>query len=246
MADHQLGLPTPPKAAGASYAWTMYLVTKSIQFYSPDFMDAVAHILHAHPTSFVALVVDIGRVNRGFDVHNQCQETILDGIESRLYALERGLSTSAVRSSPPVPVLERTAISGRVRFVDKGDHPYFMSLLSMTDVLLQPMPLDGTTTTLEAVSLATPTVLFEGPAIGGRMGQAIYRHMNVTRNIARSKDEYVDIAVRLGRDRDFNAALRREVAEKRETHSVYQDPTAITHLASWLEEAVRKSNGKTF
>ena len=241
LADHQLGLPTPPKAKGAPYAWTMYLVTKSIQFYSPDFMDTIAHILHQHPHSFVALLVDIGRINRGFDVHNQCQETILDGIESRLYALERGIPTSAVRSSPPVPIVERTAISGRVRFVDKGDHDYFMSLLHMTDVLLQPMPLDGTTTTLEGVTLATPTVLFEGPAIGGRMGQAIYRHMGVTANIAQSQEEYIDIAVRLGKDRDFNAGMRKEVAEKREHSRVYQDPTAITHMAEWIETAVKRN-----
>ena len=242
LADHQLRLPTPANAAGARYAWTMYLVTKSIQFYSPEFMDTVAHILHRHPASFVALLVDIGRVSRGFDVHNQCQESILSGIESRLYALGRDLSTSAVRSSPPVPVLDRSAISGRVRFVDKGDHDYFMSLLRMTDVLLQPMPLDGTTTTLEAVTLATPTVLFEGPAIGGRMGQAIYRHMGITANIARTQEEYVDIAVRLGQDRDFNAWLRNEVEQRREQHSVYQDAQAIERMAHFLEEAVRNKS----
>ena len=246
LADHQLGLPTPPKPAGAAYAWTMYLVTKSIQFYSPDFMDAVAHILHRHASSFVALLVDIGKVSRGFDVHNQCQESILDGIESRLHALNHGLSTSATRSSPPVPVLDRSAISGRVRFVDKGDHDYFMSLLRMTDVLLQPMPLDGTTTTLEALSIATPTVLFEGATIGGRMGQAIYRHIHVTANLAQTQEEYVDIAVRLGQDRTFNTWLRKEVEEKREAHHLYQDPAAIDTLATWLQTAVTESNAKTF
>ena len=241
LADHQLGLPAPPLPAGARYAWSMYLVTKSIQFYSPDFMDCVARILHAHPASFVALVVDIGRQSRGFDLHNECQETILSGIESRLHALDSEQPTSAAASSPPVPILQRQRLSGRVRFIDKGDHDYFMSLLSMTDVLLQPMPLDGTTTTLEAVSLATPTVLFEGPMIGGRMGSAIYRHMNVTACIAGSLQQYVDIAVRLGTDRAFNAQLRQSVRDNSERHRVFQDERAVQALADFLHSAVSEA-----
>ena len=240
LADHQLNLPLPAKpSSDARHAWTMYLVTKSVQFYSPDFMDALAHILYGHPSSFVALVHDIGKQSRGFDVHNQCQETILDGIETRLYALEHAANTSAAVSSPAVPRMDRSSISGRVRFVDKGDHDYFMSLLAMTDVLLQPMPLDGTTTTLEAVSLATPTVLFAGNTIGGRMGHAIYTHMHVTDSVASSKQEYIDIAVRLGRDRQFNAELREKVRVNRERYKVFKDPAAITAMADWLERTVK-------
>ena len=241
LADHQLNLPLPAKPSpDTRYAWTMYLVTKSVQFYSPDFMDALAHILHDHPASFVALVHDIGKQSRGFDVHNQCQETILDGIESRLYALSHQTNTSAAVSSPAVPTTDRSAISGRVRFVDKGDHEYFMSLLAMTDVLLQPMPLDGTTTTLEAVSLATPTVLFAGNTIGGRMGHAIYQHMHVTDALAHSKQQYVDIAVRLGRDKQFNAELRQKVRANRDAYAVFKDKQAITAMADWLERAVQE------
>ena len=241
LADHQLNLPRPANSPpGADHAWTMYLVTKSVQFYSPDFMDALAHILHRHPSSFVALVHDIGKQSRGFDVHNQCQETILDGIESRLYALQHQTNTSAAVSSPAVPSRDRSAISGRVRFVDKGDHDYFMSLLAMTDVLLQPMPLDGTTTTLEAASLATPTVLFAGHTIGGRMGHAIYTHMHVTDNIAHSKQQYIDIAVRLGRDRQFNAELREAVKVNRDRYRLFKDEQAIAVMAEWLERAVRE------
>ena len=241
LADHQLTLAPPAQpSAGARYAWTMYLVTKSVQFYSPDFMDALAHILHRHPGSFVALVHDIGKQSRGFDVHNQCQETILDGIESRLYALVHATNTSAAVSSPAVPSKDRSAISGRVRFVDKGDHDYFMSLLAMTDVLLQPMPLDGTTTTLEAVSLATPTVLFAGNTIGGRMGHAIYTHMHVTDNVAETKQQYIDIAVKLGRDRQFNEQLREKVRVNRDKYKVFKDPEAISVMADWLEKIVRE------
>ena len=250
LADHQLNLPLPSSASAPSsdggqsgHAWTMYLVTKSVQFYSPDFMDALAHILHRHPASFVALLHDIGKQSRGFDVHNQCQETILDGIESRLYALQHAANTSAAVSSPAVPQLDRSSISGRVRFVDKGDHDYFMSLLAMTDVLLQPMPLDGTTTTLEAVSLATPTVLFAGNTIGGRMGHAIYTHMHVTDNIAHTREQYIDIAVRLGQDEHFNAELREKVRVNRDKYSVFKDTAAIQHMSEWLTQTVKHRLG---
>ena len=241
LADHQLGLTLPARPApDAEHAWTMYLVTKSVQFYSPDFMDALAHILHLHRASFVALLHDIGKQSRGFDVHNQCQETILDGIESRLYALDHQSNTSAAVSSPAVPTVDRSSISGRVRFVDKGDHDYFMSLLAMTDVLLQPMPLDGTTTTLEAVSLATPTVLFAGSTIGGRMGHAIYRHMHVTDNVASTQQEYIDVAVRLGKDRHFNAELREKVRVNRDKYKVFKDAAAIDAMADWLTRVVKE------
>ena len=257
--------------------YTMYLVTKSVQFFSPAFLDALAGILHGHPGSFLALVMDTGKNTRGYDMHNACVDLVFEGIESRLRALkvkdgliedltpaeqaaaeaaakqrrasrhpqsgghpaENDVLGSILRSAPPP--LARPGISGRIRFIDRGDHAYFLGLLChAADVLLQPLPLDGTTTTLEAVSCAVPTVVHRSAMVGGKMASAIYEHMGITSTLATSVEQYIDIAVRLGTDPAFHAQVRSDLQQATEQeHRIFEDPRAIEAYGEWLEQAVK-------
>lgn len=278
----------------ASSKYTLYLVTKSTQFFSPAFQSALASILHRHPRAFLVLLMETGKNTKGFDAANQCVETVYEGIERRMRQLRRRdrggekqqqeeepekeedeaeaaewerkaradrhpvssaplSSSSSSSSSPPwsqdvlgrllsstSPPRRRPSVSGRIRFVDRGDHAYFLSLLRVADVLLQPMPLDGTTTTLEAISVGTPTVVHRSETSGGRMAWAIYRHMGFTETCATTTDEYVDIAVRLGTDPAFAQRVREkllEVAGQVGPGRVFEDSNAIDAYAEWLEQA---------
>lgn len=264
--------------SGRSHSkYTMYLVTKSVQFFSPSFLDALAGILHRHPGSFLALVMDTGKNTRGYDMHNACIDLVFEGIESRLRALkvkagevedltpsehaaaaaaaeqrrasrhppsgghpaENDVLGSILRSAPAP--LSRPGISGRIRFIDRGDHAYFLGLLChAADVLLQPLPLDGTTTTLEAVSCAVPTVIHRSAMIGGKMAWALYEHMGVRSTLATSVEQYIDIAVRLGTDAAFHAEVRAQLQQATDQeHRLFEDPRAIESYVDWIERAVK-------
>lgn len=281
-ADFSAALRAQPLSPGGRFAskYTMYLVTKSVQFFSASFLDALAHILHRHPGAFLALLMDTGKNTRGYDMHNACIDFVFEGIESRLRALknkeegkpseetetpeereaaavaaaqrrasrhpqsgghpaENDVLGSILRSAPtPLP---RPGISGRIRFVDRGDHAYFLGLLChAADVLLQPLPLDGTTTTLEAVSCAVPTVVHRSATVGGKMAWALYKHMGLESTLASSVEQYVDIAVRLGTDASFHAQVRAQLQQAtEEEHRIFEDPRAIQAYVDWIEQAVQ-------
>jgi hypothetical protein len=266
--------PSPNITSSPSSKYTLYLVTKSVQFFSPDFQQALASILHRHPRSFLVLLMDTGRHTKGFDTGNACVEEIYDGIESRLKNLQqkgrkpskeevewtrRAREQRHPSDTPGSPPWEndvlssllsstslpssRPGVSGRIRFVDRGDHPYFMHLVRVADVLLQPMPLDGTTTTLEAITLGTPTVIHRSQTIGGRMAWAIYRKMGFTETCAATMEEYVDIAVRLGTDPAFAQRVRDRLSlasSQSGRGQVFEDPQAIEAYAEWIEQATSK------
>lgn len=76
------------------------------------------------------------------------------------------------------------------------------------DILLDPFPYNGVTTTCEAAWMGVPTVTLEGDRSGARSGVAILRHMGVGELVARDADEYVNIASALAGDSGRLGALR--------------------------------------
>ena len=226
-----------------SAPWTMYLITKSFQFFSPIFIEVIAEILFRHPRSFVAIVSNIDKLPDGSTLFHPCHFRIERSIRNHFNTLKQRLSAvlaEDVQSGTNSSTSPRNhhPLTGRIRFVPPGPRDYFLSLLLMTDILLQPMPLDGTTTTLEAISMATPTVIYRGPMIGGRMGYAIYRHMGLNATVTTEKQEYIDIAVRLGTDRTFNHFIRQQLRAL--WNHIFEDPQAIQSLVLWIQAAVER------
>ncbi|CAN0159173.1 unnamed protein product [Ascophyllum nodosum] len=82
----------------------------------------------------------------------------------------------------------------------------FHSLLASADVLLHPFPFGGSKTAADGLSLGVPVVAMEGSALPGRMAYSLYRTMGLDGPmnsgccVARDREGYVQLAVRLGRD----------------------------------------------
>jgi predicted O-linked N-acetylglucosamine transferase (SPINDLY family) len=254
MSDAQLNINGKGHLAGKENKSVIYLLTKSVQFYSPDFIEVLGQILASNENSILAIVMDTGKASRGYDIHNECQESVLDRIEQkyRQYSNIKDkandiqqneiyddiIQTLTMPSPPPADSRSPRYISGRVRFLDKGDHDYFMNLLHISDVLLQPFPLDGTTTTLETITMGLPIVAMKNEMIGGRMAYGIYAHMEFTETMATTKEEYVQIAVKLG-EKSYNDYVRKEIIERRERFHVFEDKRAITNMEQWIEQVVQ-------
>jgi len=62
--------------------------------------------------------------------------------------------------------------------------------------------------------------------------------MGMTETIASSLDEYVELAVRLGRDSEWRRYLSEKIAENK--HRIYRDMTCITTLENFLKKAVEE------
>lgn len=101
----------------------------------------------------------------------------------------------------------------RVIYLPPQPHHLLMALYASADVVLDGYYAGGCTTTREALEVGAVVVTLPGKYLGGRWSLAYYNIMGVEGAVANSEEEYVDIAVRLGRDKDMLEAVRREVRE---------------------------------
>ncbi len=79
------------------------------------------------------------------------------------------------------------------------------------DVALDPFPVNGGTTTLEALALGVPVVSLAGHHPAGRLGASLLGSLGLGDLVAHSIDDYVATATRLARDLDRLATLRADL-----------------------------------
>ncbi len=120
----------------------------------------------------------------------------------------------------------------QLRFVPWQPRPVFRELLRHATGYLDTLGFSGFNTLLLAVDARLPCVALEGRFLRGRLGSGILRHMGLDELVACDAATYVDIAVRLGTDPVYRAAVsaRMHAAAAR----VYGDVTAVRALERCL------------
>jgi predicted O-linked N-acetylglucosamine transferase (SPINDLY family) len=112
----------------------------------------------------------------------------------------------------------------------------FAAVTRLMDVGLDTVGWSGCNTTLETLMCDVPVITLPGNATRARHAFAFLTMMGVPETIAESSDTYVEIAVRLGRDR----ALRRAISEKIASTKArcYRDRECVTALEEFFERCV--------
>jgi predicted O-linked N-acetylglucosamine transferase (SPINDLY family) len=82
------------------------------------------------------------------------------------------------------------------------------------DIALDPFPFSGSTTTFEALSMGVPVVTLAGDRMVSRWTAAMLRKVALSRLVAGTEAEYVEIARGLAADRGALASLRVELRER--------------------------------
>jgi predicted O-linked N-acetylglucosamine transferase (SPINDLY family) len=95
----------------------------------------------------------------------------------------------------------------------------------------------GCNSTLESLAHNRPIVTFAGELMRGRHTAAILQMMGLGETTARTVDDYVAIAVRLGRSAAERAAVSARIAAGK--HRVYGDRACIAALEAFLDDAAR-------
>ncbi len=97
----------------------------------------------------------------------------------------------------------------RVQFdVESRPLPDHLALYRHVDVALDPFPFNGSTTTFEALWMGAPVVTLLGDTMVGRWSAAMLRALKLEDLIARTPEDYVEIALRLAADPARLAELR--------------------------------------
>jgi protein O-GlcNAc transferase len=102
----------------------------------------------------------------------------------------------------------------RVDLVPPDEPDQLFSAYGDVDVVLDTHPFNGGTTTCFALWMGVPVVTLEGEALISRMGASMLHTLGIDDLVARTDDEYVQVAVSLARDIDRLASLRSELRQR--------------------------------
>ena len=139
--------------------------------------------------------------------------------------------------------LDQTFAAGGMRadeycvFLDRLSQSKFVAAAGLSDVFLDSIGWSGCNSALECLVQALPIVTFEGKTMRGRHCTAILRMLDVSETIARTMEDYVAIAARLGQDRQFRQTISARMAANRD--KVYRDRAPVTALEDFIERSVR-------
>ncbi len=125
---------------------------------------------------------------------------------------------------------------GRLSFAGASPFAAYMAGYSAIDILLDPFPYTGGTTTRNALWMGVPVVTLKGQALYERISSGLLAAIGLDDCIATSRPDYVAKAVALAGDLGHLAILRQEI-RPRLMASGHFDPSGFTRD---LEDAYRE------
>jgi predicted O-linked N-acetylglucosamine transferase (SPINDLY family) len=111
---------------------------------------------------------------------------------------------------------ERTlgAFASRVRFVPRTAHRDFLHYVAAADVILDPFHFGGGNSSLEALSLGIPVVTLPAFQLRGRFTLGLYRELGLDDCVARSPEDYVALALKLGQETEYRRSVSAQIADR--------------------------------
>lgn len=111
----------------------------------------------------------------------------------------------------------------------------FFGIIEESDIILDSFNWSGGNTHLEAISLNKPIVTYPSDFMRGRHTYGILKILDVEETIANSKNDYIDIAVKLAENINFRSDIINKI--KTNKHKLYNDNKPI----KYLEDIIRKN-----
>lgn len=126
----------------------------------------------------------------------------------------------------------------RVIMVPWASKETFPSYLIHSDVVLDPYHFGGGTTCYILLALGVPMVTWPGDSVMGRCAISCYLRMGMMDLVAKDWDEYVDLAVKVGTDKEYRKTLSKNIKEK--YHLLFHNQDIIDEFADRLENLAEK------
>jgi predicted O-linked N-acetylglucosamine transferase (SPINDLY family) len=131
-------------------------------------------------------------------------------------------------------------LAARVLFVPKQTPPDYYRLLSLADVVLDTPAYSASLTGYDAFSLGVPIVTLPGQYMVQRYARGLYSQMGISELVADSEDEYVDLAVRLGREDGFRENISQKIVERGAV--LYECPSVVGEYERFFVQATKKAS----
>jgi len=123
-------------------------------------------------------------------------------------------------------------------FLPRTSQEEFLMLNQLTDIFLDALSWSGGFTTRDAIACGLPVVTCPGEMMRARHSYGILQMLGVTETIAKNESEYIEIAVRLGLDREWRQTIRDKVIANKDR--IFEDQECIVALEAFFQEVVQK------
>ena len=156
---------------------------------------------------------------------------------SRLFLKTRCLADPALRERV-IKKFQTYGISEeRIQLsAHKSSYDSHLECYHEIDIALDPFPYNGTTTTCEALMMGVPVITLEGEAHRSRVGVSLLNQVGLEHLIAKTPEEYLQIAHALASDLNALEELRKNLRSRMQESSL-MDEVGFT---KGLENAYRK------
>jgi predicted O-linked N-acetylglucosamine transferase (SPINDLY family) len=145
----------------------------------------------------------------------------------RLLVVVRGGDKPIIREEIVREFVRRGATSAQIAVLPTVPLPDFLRLFAAIDLVLDPFPYGGGTTSLHTIWMGVPIVTLEGDSELSRACAGIVRVVGLSEFVAESPEEYRAIALRWADSTDQIAELR-ELLRERMRGSSLTDASALT------------------
>lgn len=127
----------------------------------------------------------------------------------------------------------------RVLFVPSQEPAGYYRLLSLADVVLDVPQYSSALTGYDAFALGVPVVTLPGSLMVQRYALGLYRKMGIDSLVVGSADEYVALAMRLGKDPDYRESMRSLIAGR--SDALFEDTEVIREYEDFFEHALERA-----
>lgn len=131
----------------------------------------------------------------------------------------------------------------QIKFLPRTNRLGFLKVIGFADVMIDALHWSGGNTTLDALAAGLPVVTLEGRFMRGRQSAAMLRIIGVDELVAGDAEEYVELALRAGCNRDFRVSLSERI--KAGLPKLFNREEPIAALADRLEEMYAVATAKS-
>ncbi len=195
-----------------------------------------------------------GHVTFGsFNFFGKVNLHVLDAWAEILRTVERSrliLLAAAPKEVKPYVLgrFERQGIGAdRIELCELRPNAEYLKLISQVDIALDPFPLNGHTTTCDALWMGVPVVTLAGRTYASRFGGSALVHLGLRDLIAESREQYFERAVQWARDVDRLRQLRGDLRPRMAASPLVDARTFTRGLEAeyrrmWVDWCMRQSS----
>lgn len=126
-------------------------------------------------------------------------------------------------------------VADRIRFLPGMNPNDFLALIAVCDVMLDTIYFNGMNTSLEALAVGVPVVTMPTSLQRGRHTSGMYKRMEMDECIAQTPEQYINISLRLGTDKNFRDSMKAKILSR--SAVLYEDMEVVREFERFFVEA---------